>query len=200
MPKLSISLMGGAGVLAGLAIGLAQISPDTRPAYYGLLYVILTVSAVTFFVAALVFGLASLVRGAWRYFHAVEIPESVLYANYWAVENIAQISGTRVKTSHDGVGFIDIYCHAQYNDPANQVRWYRRERMDRESDLIFEFPQTHVDFSPSPRNGDPAWVVIKAEPRWWRGRPAQRIQRLNIQTCRACTNTSRASPGCAGSA
>ncbi len=112
-----------------------------------------------------------------RFFRAVEVVNGQWYFRYWPLERIAQVYSVPV-SMRDGVGPVKVSCQAQFGD--DEVKFLRMIPDGNRGTIVIEFDQQKVDFASDPKEGDTAWLVVRAEPHWWRGRPSQRIQRIAI--------------------
>ena len=138
-----------------------------------LMPVILAIVAIGFFILGTLFGIGCVARCIWRYFHAVEVPTTQWYCRYWPLQRIAQVHSVLINV-HRWAGTVQVECHAQFG--KEKVRW-----LTTASESVYvEFPQQKVDFVSDPNEGDPASIVIKVKPRWWRGRSSERIQQVSI--------------------
>lgn len=164
-------------VLAALAFAAAELNQgrEQSSAALDLLTTIFIVASVVFLILCMLFGGLFVAVWIWRYFHAVEITAGQWYCRYWPLQRIAQVSGVVIKC-RDWAGTLKVSCHAQF--VKEEVRW--ATALGGNGSLVVEFPQQAVAFASDPKEGDPAIIVIRAEPSWWRGRPSQRIQRINI--------------------
>jgi hypothetical protein len=177
--KATLLSMGAAVSLAGLAIAAAQLRED-QGTNAGNLELLTTVFVVGCFVAialSLLFVVAFLVLWTYRYFHAVRVMPSQWGPHYWPLQRIAQVSGIWIKHS-DWAGDLKLTCQAQFG--SGETTFVRTVSGLGSGTYGIEFPQQPVDFLDDPEEGDTAVIVVKAIPRWWRGRPAHLSQRASV--------------------
>jgi len=110
-----------------------------------------------------------------RYFHAVSISGKDWYAAYWLHDDpnddIAHVSGFRVD-SGDWVGEIELTCQVSLG--KQEVLWRERRRVDHG---FTELPQQCIHATYQPDQDDDVIIVVRAKPRFWCGRPTERIKR-----------------------
>jgi len=177
--KASGACFGVAGVLAGLAIATASLNRAGAKDSAGLdaLTLIFVVAALALLGLGVLFGLAVAWTLVWRYFHAVDVPSGQWYCRYWPGERIAQVTGVGV-TVREGAGTVRVNCHAQFKE--EEVSFALSLGPHVNGTLNVDFPQQKVHFASDLREGDPAEIVVIAEPSWWRGRPSKREQRIAV--------------------
>jgi hypothetical protein len=164
MAKVSGALLGAAGALAALAFASASQQDEQSATVLRTLSWVFAVGSVATFVLSFLFALAYAIRLVWRYFHAVELPDSQWYCRYWPHEEIAQVTSVGIET-HDWTGAVDLTCCAQVGDDEVTFTLGLRGHDDGRHSLSFE--QTRAKPAIEPLEGDPVDVEIVARPRWW---------------------------------
>lgn len=171
--------MCAAASLASLAFAAAQLGEDqgTKSEYLELLTTIFVVACFVAIGLGLLFLVAFLVLWAYRYFHAVRVMPGEWYPRYWPLQRIAQVGGICIR-HEDWAGDARLVCQADFG--SGETTFTRTMNRFETGTLTIEFPQQPVEFLNHPKEGDTAIVVVRAIPRWWRGRPAHLIQRASI--------------------
>ena len=180
LAKAAIACLVFAMTLAGLGLTAAQLSQgqETQSRYLELLTAIFVIGCFAFLAASVLSFVAFVLVWIYRYFHAVQVMPGQWYPHYWPLQRIAQVTGVLIK-HENWAGRFNLICQAQFG--TSEATFTRTlTGFGVAGTYGIEFPQQPVDFLDDPKEGDTATIVVKAIPRWWRGRPAYLIQQAAI--------------------
>lgn len=164
-----------ATVLALLAFASAQLNQgrEQSSAFLDALTAIFIVASIVFLSLCVFFGLIFVGVWAWGFLHAVEVLPGEWYFRFWPHEQRAQPSGIALRV-RESAGPVKVKCHARFG--RNEVDFSAEISAGSNGGYWLDFPQQKVDLESDPKEGDVAWLVVKAWPSWWRGGLSWRIQ------------------------
>lgn len=181
--RASGACFGAALLLAGLALGSAALNEQRTESseFLDLLTIVFIVASIAFLSLCVISGLIFVGVWAWGYLHAVEVLPGQWYFRFWPHERLAQASGIAVRV-RKSAGAVNVKCRAQIGrDGRDKVVSIAEIPAGLNRTYGPEFPQQRVvDLGSDPNEGDVAWLVVNAWPSWWRGRPSELIQMVNI--------------------